>query len=212
MPALATLALLVAALPAGAERAPQAVADALRRAVPVEGGRVEISDYRPTLPRGCEVARAEVSGPLATSGRVALRLGGRMPGGTGCDGWAWARVRLLAPVLVASRALRAGEPLSGAVSPEERELSPGRVAASRLSPDAVAARPLAAGQALDEADLRVGPAPGESVVLVVHMGSLRVEQAGRAVPCSRGHACALTANGKRVEGSWQDGRILVSSP
>jgi len=206
MTALATLALFAAALPAGA------VAEALRRAVPVPDGHVEISDYRPTLPAGCEVARAELSGSLSSSGRVALRLAGRLPGGAICDGWAWAKVRLLAPVLVASRALRAGEPLSGAVAAEERELAPGRLSATKLAPEAVAARPVPAGQALSEADVRVGPAPGEAVTLVVQMGALRVEQPGRAVPCERGHVCALTATGKRVEGSWQDGRILVSTP
>jgi len=204
--ALASAALATA--PAGA---PPPVAEALRRAAPA-GGRVEVTEYRPTLPKGCAVDRAEVSSPIAASGRVPVRLMGKLEGGRICDGWAWARVRLVAPVLVASRAVREGEPLAGAVASEERELVPGRLSASRLTPEAVASRAVAAGQALEEKDLRYGPAPGEPVILVLELGSLRVEEPGRAIPCLRDRGCALTPTGKRVEGTWQGGRLLVSSP
>ena len=213
MPALATLALVLgsALAPAGPP-VPAAVADALRRAVPVAGGRLEIAEYRPTLPQGCLVARAEVPAPVAGSGRVAVRLEGSLPSGALCDGWAFARVRLLAPVLVASRSLRTGDPIAGAVAPEERELLPGRLSPSMLPADAVAARNVSLGQALDERDLRLGPTPGEAVTVVIQFGSLRVEQPGRSVPCARGRACALTPAGKRVEGTWRDGRLYVDSP
>jgi hypothetical protein len=76
----------------------------------------------------------------------------------------------------------------------------------------VAGRPLAAGQVVDERDLRVGPALGDAVTVTIHSGGIRVEQSGRAVPCSRGRACAQMPSGKRVEGSWQGGRIVVESP
>ncbi len=60
--------------------------------------------------------------------------------------------------------------------------------------------------------MRLGPAPGEAVTIVIQLGSLRVEQPGRAVPCARGRACALTPTGKRVEGTWRDDRLYVDSP
>jgi len=207
------LFLLVAAtaLPATA-LAPPPVAQALDRAVPLPGARVEVTDYRPDLPGGCALSRAEVPAPVTGSGRVAVRLSGTLPGGAPCDGWAWARVRLLASVLVASRPLNAGEPLTGAVGSQEREITSGRSPLARLPADAVAGRALAAGQVLEERDLRSGPAPGEPVTVVIRLGSLRVEQPGRSVPCVRGRACALMPSGKRVEGAWQGGRIVVESP
>jgi hypothetical protein len=75
----------------------------------------------------------------------------------------------------------------------------------------VAERPIAAGQVLEERDLRLGPTPGDDVTVIIRLGTLRVEQVGRAVPCRRGRACAQMPSGKRVEGSWQGGRILVES-
>jgi hypothetical protein len=212
MQALATWALLAGALARPTGGAPPLVADALKLAVPVPGGKVEVTEYRPTLPPGCAVDRAEVASPVTSSGQVPVHLEGRLKGGRSCDGWAWARVRLVAPVLVASRALREGEPLAGSVAAEERELVPGRLSPSQLGPDAVATRPLSAGQPLEEKDLRYGPAPGEPVVIAIQLGSLRVEEPGRSIPCVRDRACALTPTGKRVEGTWQGGRLIVSSP
>jgi len=205
---LALASATLASLPAGT---PSQVAAALRRAAPA-GDRVEVTEYRPTLPQGCAVDRAEVPQAVTASGRVPVHLEGRLGSGQGCDGWAWARVRVVAPVLVTSRSLREGEPLAGAVATEQRELVPGRLSLSELAPEVVASRPLPAGQLLEEKDLRYGPPPGEPVVIVIQMGSLRVEEPGRAIPCVRDRACALTPAGKRVEGTWQGGRLFVSSP
>lgn len=212
MPALATGALLVAALAASPGEPPPPVAEALRRAVPLPSARVEVTEYLPTLPPGCAVSRAEVKEAVTGSGRVPVHLAGSLRSGGGCDGWAWARVRVVAPVLVAARAVREGEPLAGAVAAEERELIPGRLSPAKLFPEAVATRPLSAGQAIEEKDLRYGPAPGEPVSIVIQLGALRVEEPGRAIPCARDRGCALTPTGKRVEGSWQGDHLLVSSP
>lgn len=209
----ATVVLLLLSAPARAAALPPApVVEAFDRAVPIPGARVEIADFRPELVARCTVIRAELPAPLAGSGRIAVRLTGTLPEGGPCDGWGWAVVRVLAPVLVAHRAVPVGSPLLDAVAPGERELLPGRTPLSRLPAGAVAGRPLAAGQVLDDRDLRSGPGLGDAVTVLIRLGGLRVEQVGRAVPCSRGHACAQMPSGKRVEGTWRDGRLLVEAP
>jgi flagella basal body P-ring formation protein FlgA len=184
----------------------------LGRAVAVAGARVEVSEWQPSLPAACALARAEPPGPISGSGRVAVRLSGARPGGAPCEGWGWARVRLYAPALVSARSVRAGEPLAGSVATEEREVSAGRPPLSALPDGAMADRPLAAGQVIEPRDLRTGPRPGAPVSVVIRLGSLEVEQPGHAVPCARGRACAVVPSGKRVEGTWRDGRLVVESP
>ena len=65
---------------------------------------------------------------------------------------------------------------------------------------------------MDEASIRIGPAPGALVAVRIRSGALTVEQSGRAVPCARGLACALLPSGRRVEGRLTDGRLLVELP
>jgi flagella basal body P-ring formation protein FlgA len=158
------------------------------------------------------VERAAPPAPVNGSGRFAVRLAGTGRNGVPCEGWGWARVRLLAPALVAARALRAGEPLDGSVSTEEREVAAGRAPLSALPAGAVAGRALAAGQPIGSRDLRVGARPGAPVTVVVRLGTLEIEQPGHAVPCARGRACAVLPSGRRVEGDWRDGRLVVESP
>lgn len=209
----ATVALLMLSTSARAAALPPApVVEAFEKAVPLPGARVEIADFHPELAARCAVIRAELPAPLAGSGRIAVRLSGTLPEGGPCDGWGWAVVRVLAPVLVAQRPVPVGSLLLDAVAPRERELLPGRTPLSRLPADAVAGRPLAAGQVLDERDLRSGPGVGDAVTVLIRLGGLRVEQVGRAIPCSRGRACAQMPSGKRVEGAWRDGRLLVEAP
>jgi hypothetical protein len=191
--------------------APAAVVEALVRAAPAPGSRVEVEDFRPETAAGCLVTRAELPAPLSGSGRVAVRVSGQRPEGGPCEGWGWAVVRVLTPTLVTQRAVPAGSALQDAVSPRETELRGGRAPLAQLPPGAVAARPIAAGQVLEEKDLRLGPVPGDDVTVIIRLGTLRVEQTGRAVPCRRGRACAQMPSGKRLEGSWQGGRIVVES-
>jgi flagella basal body P-ring formation protein FlgA len=185
------------------------VREALSRALAVPGGRVEALDWRPALPSGCAATEAEAARPLAASGRVAVRLRGTAAGGP-CQGSGWAQVRVLAPALVAARALREGEPL--ATAPAEVELRAGRAPLAALPEGALAARAIPAGAPIDVGMLRVGPRPGEPVVVVLRAGALTVEQSGRALPCARGRGCALLPSGRRVEGRLDGGRILVEMP
>ena len=182
---------------------------ALRRALAVPDGRVELVGFRPALPAGCALERAEAPRAVERSGDVAIRLLGRTPDGTACEGWAWAAVRVWAPALVTSRKVNDGEPLEAAVRLEERELQSSEPRPRTLPPGATAARAIAAGAPLEEGQIRVGPRPGDPVAVTIRVGPLTVEQRGRALPCSRGLTCAQLPSGKRVEGRFEGGRLVV---
>jgi flagella basal body P-ring formation protein FlgA len=203
------IALLLAALSGD----PAALAaSAAARALAVPGGRAEVLALEAPRPRGCAASAAELAQPLAASGRVAVRLRGADGGGAPCEAWAWARVRVTAPALVAARDVAEGEALDGALRLEEREVAAGRAPVAALPAAATAARRIAAGTSLDPAHLRVGPAPGEPLPVVVRLGGLTVEQPGRAVACGRGRACAVLPSGRRVEGALEAGRLIVEVP
>jgi hypothetical protein len=184
---------------------------AVAGAVTLPGARAEVLELNGGLPSLCVLGRAEVPTSISASGRVAVQLFG-VDRGRPCRAWAWARVRVTAPALVTTRALVEGDPLEGAVEASLREVSPGRSPLSVLPDGAIAARALAAGVPLDETLLRVGARPGETVGVVLRVGSLTVEQEGRAIACRRGRVCALLPSGRRVEGVWHDGRIVLGSP
>jgi hypothetical protein len=185
---------------------------ALTAALALPGARVELVRLDPGAPAGCAVASARAPQPLTASGRVALQLSGATAAGAPCDGWAWARVRVVAPALVVARDVADGAPLEGAVTAGEREVLPGRVPLAELPPSATAARALRAGAVLEAANVRSGPRPGEPITVVARVGALAVERPARAVPCARGRACALLPSGQRVEGVLEDGRLVVGSP
>lgn len=205
------LALTLAAL---AAPTPQAAAAAVAAAVAVRGARAEVEQVQVTRGAGCAAAQVEALRPVIASGAVPLRFTGTAAGGEACQGFGWARVRLTAPGLVTSRAVPAGEPLADAVTPGEVELRPGRAAPLAVLPaGARAGRALAAGAPVLGDDVRAGPRPGEPVTVVVRIGGgLEIAQDGRALPCPRGRACALLPGGRRVEGRYEDGRLLLESP
>jgi hypothetical protein len=205
------LAAALLAMPEPAEIAlPVRTATAEAAALP--GAQADVLALEGALPARCGLTRAELPGPISSSGRVAVHLFGREAGGRACDGWAWAQVRLRAPVLVTTRPVAEGDLLEGAVAMREREVLPGRPPLSTLPEGAAAARALAAGVAVDEALIRIGARPGEAVAVVLRAGALSVEQQGRAVACRRGRVCALLPSGRRVEGVWHEGRIVLGSP
>lgn len=200
--ALATVLLAVA--PGDLVRA------ALERALALPGAQLEVLSIQAPRDTGCTLESAEAMGLVNGSGRVTVRLTGRNASGAGCASAAFAAVRVTAPAWVLTRTVRTGEPVAGAARREDHELRPGHLPLATLSPGATAARPLAVGTVLEADHLAPdGPAPGTEVQVVVNARGLVLRQSGRAVPCSRGRACALLPSGTRVEGSWTDGRLLV---
>ncbi len=207
---------------AGGGRAPEAAAGvevaplvrhALERALSTPGARIEsaVEERGAGRPSDCHATEAEVAQPIEASGRLAVKISGRAPHGGHCELWVWTRVRVVGPVAVAARSLRAGDALAGLYTTEERELRAGHGPAA-IGPSSVAARAMAAGQMLDastvvEPTLRLG----DMVKVVVVSGALVIEQTGRGAPCARGRSCAVLASGKQVEGELVDGRLVVQS-
>jgi flagella basal body P-ring formation protein FlgA len=199
--------------PSAAEVAPM-VRHVLERALAAPGARLDsaVEERAAARSADCHVTEAEVAQPIEASGRLAVKISGRAAHGGHCDSWIWVRVRVVAPVAVATRALRAGDSLENAYATEERELRAGHTPAA-IGPSSVATRAVAAGQVLDGA--LVGQPMlrfGEAVKVVVVSGSLLIEQTGRGAPCARGRSCAVLASGKQVEGELVDGRLVVQGP
>jgi hypothetical protein len=215
MLALAATLSLLATLPARATPpAAATAAQAVDAALAVPGARAEVVEVRATAGASCPMARVEALRPVTGSGEVPLRFTGTGDDGRACQGFGWARVHVTAAGLVAARTVRAGEPLADAVAPGEIELRPGRPPPlGALPPGARAARTLAAGAPVLGDDVRAGPGPGEPITVVVRIGGgLEITQDGRAIPCTRGHACAVLPGGRRVEGRFEDGHLLLESP
>ncbi|HTN54122.1 MAG TPA: hypothetical protein VML50_17065 [Anaeromyxobacter sp.] len=201
---MAALLALLLALPT----ADAAVAAALAR----PGARAEVEEVRRSAGRGCQAERFEALRPVEASGQVPLRVEGRDAAGAPCQAWVYARVRVLAPALLLDRPLEAGEPLEGAVRLAEVEIRAGRAPLAALPPEACAARPLRAGHPLEPSDVREGPAPGAPVAVVVRAGEVELTAEGVVAPCERGRACAVLPSGRRVQGRYAAGRILVEAP
>ena len=207
------LALSLAALAPAAPDVPALAVEAVAAALAIPRARAEVVEVQVTAGRGCPAERAEALRPVTGSGEVPLRLLGAGPDGHACEAFGWARVRVTRSGLVATRALSAGEALEGAVASAEVEVRTGQAPPVAELPDgARAAHALAAGAALRSADLRVGPAPGEPITVVLLADGLELSREGRALPCTPGRACALLPGGRRVEGRYEDGRLLLETP
>lgn len=202
------IALALATLPAPPSAA---VAEALRGALALPRARLAVESCSAVLPRGCAEVEAVALRPVVASGPAPVRVRG-LSGGKPCEATGWARVRVFAPGLVASRAIAEGERLSAAAVAGETEVAAGHQPLSELPPGAVAARPIAAGSAIEAGQVRVGPRPGEPVTVRLRVGEVLVEQVGRALPCPRGRGCALLPSGRRVEGTTDGARVLVELP
>lgn len=208
MRAVLLLALLTLAPRAAADApVPPLVQTALDDALLVAGARAVVMGYEPRTPARCTPQSAQVPRPIAGSGKVAVKLLGK-----GCSGWAWAKVQVMAPALVTTRPVRAGEPLDGAVTSMEREVSTGRTPAV-LSAGAVASRALPRGLMLEAGHIRgAGPGAGDAIKVIVRSGPLVIEAHGRSVSCGRGRVCAVLPSGKHVEGQLVAGSLLVEVP
>lgn len=208
MAAALALALALAARPAPAS---PAVAQALGAALAVPRARLSVESCSAALPPGCAEERAEALRPVTASGPAPVRRRG-LAAGRPCEATGWAQVRVFAPALLASRAIAEGEPLAAAAVAGEAEVTAGHRLLAELPRGAVAARPIAAGSAIEPSQVRVGPRPGEPVRVRLTTGEVAVEVEARALPCARGRGCALLPSGRRVEGTLDGTRLLVELP
>jgi len=192
--ALALSLLLAQAAPAPVEAAVRAAA--------VGGARVEVRSFK-VGGKPCAAVRADVRPAVKSSGAVPVRVQG-----DGCEAWGWAQVALFVPVQKVTAAAKEGARIES--STEERELTPGRTYVAALPDGAVASRPLAIGTLLEPQHLRsAGPSIGAEVTVVASSGALQIAQRGRVIGCSGSKGCAQLANGRRVEGTFENGRLLV---
>jgi hypothetical protein len=192
----------------------QVVQSALDAADVVPNGRVEILtlDRTPNTCAATKDLRAEVPRPVDGSGRFGVKLVGTRAGGEPCQAWIWVRLRVMAQVSVATRAIRLGESFVGATAGAEREILPGRQPATGLE-GAIAERSVGPGQMIEAEMAQVpGLHPGQSVRVVMVAGGLSIEQSGRAVACGRNRNCAVLPSGRHVDGTLVDGRLLVEMP
>ena len=197
-----TILLLHSSLAPGAERV---VRKALASAA--SGGRVELIDTGLALRQGCALIAATADRP-ERSGIVGLSLSGRDAAQRPCSGKGWARVRVYAPVWTTARAVKSGEPLDGVVLEVEREVT-ADAPLEAVPAGARAAMSLARGTVLEARHLRPeGPEPGTRVTVVVVVCELRIEQVGVALACP-GRACVRLENGRRLEGTLVDGKVVV---
>jgi hypothetical protein len=208
------LAGLVAMLLASADGLePASVASVLSTSLAAPRARLELLELHPSLPAGCVSHAVHFERRLSASGRYAVKLAGNDSSGGPCQGWAWARVRVLTRVIVTTRSVKNGEPLGSAVLEEEREVLAGHTPLEALPEHALAAQSLKPGLLLEPFHVRsLAPAPGEPVTVVARSGEVSIVQHGRAVPCARGRSCARLASGKRVEGRLEQGRLVVEVP
>jgi hypothetical protein len=202
-----TLSLALGMAVTAAPTAERAIASAVE-----PGKRAELVGLRNVSPRGCEpkewLATKEVDG----SGALVLRFTGFDKAHVACDGWAWADLRVFAKVLEVTRPVKEGEALTGAIREKEVAVAQGERFFSTLPDGASATHELRPGSMLTDADIRVGPRPGDPVVVLVRVGAIELSLESHAVTCERGQACALMPGGKRVSGRWQSGHIEVEAP
>ena len=170
---------------------------ALQRAVTRDSAKVELTGWE--APR-CKGAYAPA--PFDSSGRVPVRVRGK-----GCEAWGWAEVKVLVPVAVLTREVRAGDSLDGAWAVVE--LEPRGEPLAHIPTGASATRALHKGLPVSGNDVRFGPRPGTQVTVKVMLGALSLEQRGTISPCGGGDTCATLPSGKRVSGAWVDGALLV---
>lgn len=168
------------------------------------GAHLEVLDAK--YDARCQAKSFEPARVLG-SGRVALRYHGK-----NCDAWAWVRVRVTTEKLAAVHALKAGDALEGALQKIDAELRPGEDLFDTLPRGAKAAIDIPAGAIITADRVRVGPAPGASIEVLIQAGAIAVQQRATVVGCST-HAdvvCAALPSGKRVSGRIEDGLLHVA--
>lgn len=179
----------------------------------VSGSRLELIDFNSTVRSECSLVSIQSSRPIVASGRYAIKVMGRNSSGARCHGWAWATIKVLAKVMIATQRIEPGEPISqNSVRTAEREKKPGQKPISKIPSEAKAATLLLPGTVLEKHHLRIGPAIGESVEVEVRTNQISIVQIGRVVPCVAGRLCAQLKSGKRLKGQYKNGRLVVEVP
>jgi hypothetical protein len=198
------LALLAAsgAVPTARDILPGEVSESLARALVVPSGR--IVPLRWMAPAECRVSSADVARPIDGSGRFPVRVSGR-----GCKGWAWVELEVWAATSVTTRAVRAGEMLTSAVTVVEREIRPGRLPFI-VPGGAIASHSLPVGRAIDASDVtRTNVGLGDPIKVVFVSGTVAIEAQARRTNCLRDRDCAVLRSGRHVEGHIDEGGRLI---
>jgi hypothetical protein len=121
------------------------------------------------------------------------------------------KVKVSVQRLAAAHAIKAGDALEGAIHAIDTDLRPGDEAIDALPEGARAASDIPAGAIITADRVRIGPAPGASIEVLMQAGAIAVQQSATVVTCAR-HAtsvCAALPSGKRVSGRIADGRLVV---
>lgn len=188
--------------------------EALAAALSSDSMRTKIRVTKVHLVKTCRVT----SGDVVTENRASsqtVRLHGKTRSGTPCSGWAYAKVRRFARVVVATKSIRTGQALGGAVRIEEREVSAGDAWLTVLPSAGRARHAISSGRPLRGNDvIAAGPPIGASLSVRLRSGSLVVTGQGVRVQCRAAdgppRVCARLASGSRVEGQVQDGALWVA--
>jgi len=197
------------------EAPPAIVLDELQRQAPFPNAQITASRYRAVS--GCKVESAELSAPLVASGTTSLRVSGRGANGKPCSAYAFVDVKVVTDALVATKPIREGAALEGSVRIVRREIIHGETPLTQLPAGVVASRSLSTGQ-LVESQVYRSPAlaPGTAVRIVVYTGALSLEMNGQIARCvdvgASERTCAMLPSGKRIEGQYENGVLLVEQP
>jgi len=99
--------------------------------------------------------------------------------GKHCEAWAWVKLKVTVQRLAARKALKAGDLLDGATQTISTDLRPGDDGLETIPEGARAASDVPAGAVLTADRVRIGPAPGASIEVLIQAGALAIEQAPR---------------------------------
>lgn len=164
------------------------------------------------VPPGCRITHAAPTRDITGTGRVSVALDGENAH-RACHGWAWVDVQLRGSICTTTANVASGEPLASALHREEKSLRAGEQACPAGVEQSVAGRALKRGVIIRARDVRpAGPVAGQSVDVVLHSGGVTLTQTGRTVTCGRGRTCAEFPSGRRVDGTWSAGRLMVEVP
>jgi flagella basal body P-ring formation protein FlgA len=192
---------------------PPQVAEALNDASAVINGKVHVSRFTIANRTQCIPDKIELKERIDGSGRVPVRYTGKDKSGADCQAWAWADVQVWAPVLITTRAVKPGETIDGAVTEVEREVMRGHEPLTQVTPGLIATNMIASGAVIEKHAVHIAqPKVGTQISVTIVAGGVTVEEAARVLPCVPDRVCVMLPSGKRLDGTMQDGHLLVEAP